>query len=98
MRRTVPYPEVGRSIAYEQVDKKNNPDIIRTNNKSEYIVYSSLVRGRVSGDSLILFNKRNMSTIEIIPRSEINEIIVISDIKKDSPLFLIITSILFWII
>ena len=63
---------------------------------SEYIIYSSVVRSRVSGDSLIVFNKRDLSNIEIIPIPEIKETVVISDIMKDSPFWSIIKAIFWW--
>ena len=101
MGRSIPYPDVGKSIHYTQVDKKNKPDIIRMKDSSEYIIYSSLVRCKVSGDSLIVFNKRNLSTIEIIPEPEITDIIVVSDVKNDGILhkiFNVIGYMFWWII
>ena len=74
-----------KSIFYTQVDDKNIPDVIIMNDNSKYIIHSSFVKCKVSGDSLIVYNIQNMRTLEIIPVSEIIEIIVKSDIKRDSP-------------
>ena len=86
--RIIPFSQVGSA----------RPEIIRLKNNTEYRIYSSQISNRVSGDSLIIYNKTAKKTLAVLSEAEIDQIADNKLIRTDSPVnyFFIALSLLFF--
>jgi hypothetical protein len=73
-----------RLIPFHQVNARHNPNVIRLKDSSEYTIYSNKISCQVSEDTLLVFDQRNLKTLEVIPKTSINQLVKKSGISNDS--------------
>jgi len=76
-----------RIIPFSAVDKRHSPETVILKDSTEYRIYSYCVSNIISGDSLILSNRKNHNTLAIIPESSVSLLIDKRNVRKDSPYY-----------
>ena len=76
-----------RIIPFSTIDKRHSPETVILKDSTEYRIYSYYVTNIISGDSLILSNRKTHNTLAIIPESAVSLLIDKRNVRKDSPYY-----------
>jgi hypothetical protein len=74
-----------RIIAFEDITPKKSPYRITLNDSSEYRLISYHAACRTDNETLVIYNRINNNTLEIIPKVSVNSITSPGKVRLDSP-------------
>lgn len=72
-------------LQFSDVVKGKSPEVIKLQDSTQYTIYSYKVGTKISGDSLIIFDKKNKEIFAMLGKPSIVQMIDTKTIHRDSP-------------